>query len=153
MLKNELFIGLLVAVVAGAMIAVQSTFISRSGATIGATRSGMLTTVTGSLFAIGVLALLWRRGGLVWSWDAGTWWALVIAGILGALILTGISFASQRVGITATLATLLLGQMLVASFVDSRGLGGNPEAIPFTLARFAGIVLLAAGVYMVSLQR
>ena len=62
MLKNDLIFGLLVAIVSGAMIGVQSTFISRSGAAIGPTRSGLLTTVTGGLFAIGVLIVLLALG-------------------------------------------------------------------------------------------
>lgn len=152
MFRTELLIGLVVAAVAGAMIAIQTAFTSRAGALIGATVTGMMTAVTSSVFGIIVLIVIWRRGGLNFSWQTSTWWALIIAGVLGAIILSGISFASQRAGVTAALAALLLGQMIVASFVDARALGGNPDPIPFTTARLIGIVLLVAGVYFVSAQ-
>ena len=146
-MRNEILIGLGVTILAASMIGVQSTYISRSGAVIGDTRSGMMTTVTGSVFAILVLVWLWRQGVGDWSWDGQTWLALIVAGVLGTFILTGISFASQRVGITTTLGTLLLGQMLVSSIVDDRGLAGG-EGVPFTWVRLVGILLLFAGVYL-----
>ena len=147
-MRNELLVGLGIAIGAGMLIGFQSTFISRSGAVIGNIRSGMLTTVTGAVFAVTVLLFVWQQGERQWTWGISTWVALIIAGVLGAMILAGISFASQRVGITATLAGLFVGQMLISSFVDARGWGGNAEVIPFTLMRFGGLALLGLGIYL-----
>ena len=145
-MKSELLIGLGTAVFAGVLIGIQTTFISRSGAAIGDTRSGMLTTVLGAGFAILVLAASWRQAG---GFEVGreTWIGLLIAGILGTIILSSMSFASQSLGITTTLATLLLGQMLITVFVDHRGLGGG-ASVPITWVRLFGILLLFAGVYL-----
>ncbi len=145
-MKNELLIALATAIFAGILIGIQATFISRGGAAIGDTRSGMLTTVLGAGFAILVLAVTWRQSSGV-EIGRATWIGLLVAGILGTIILSSISFATQSLGITTTLATLLLGQMLVTVFVDHRGLAGG-ESIPVTWVRLGGILLLFAGVYL-----
>ena len=145
-MKNELLIALAIAIFAGILIGIQTTFISRGGAAIGDTRSGMLTTVLGAGFAIPVLAVSWRQSGGL-EIGRATWIGLLVAGILGTIILSSMSFATQSLGITTTLATLLLGQMLVTVFIDHRGLAGG-ESIPVTWVRLAGILLLFAGVYL-----
>jgi uncharacterized membrane protein YdcZ (DUF606 family) len=147
-MRNELLVGIGVAVAAGVLIGVQSTFLSRGGAVVGGVRSGLLTTLTGAVFSIGLLLIIWQRGETQWQWDMSTWLALTIAGVLGAIIMGGISFASQSAGITATLAALFLGQMLISSFVDANGWGGSGQIIPFTVERLSGLLFLGAGVYL-----
>ena len=152
-MRNELLVGIAVAIAAGTLIAVQTTFLSRAGAAIGNVRGGLMITLTGAAFSIIVLTMLWLRGETDWRWETSTWVALTIAGVLGAIIMGGFSFASQRAGITAALAALFMGQMLVSSYVDARGWGGSGEVIPFTLARLGGLLLLAAGVYLLLFRR
>jgi uncharacterized membrane protein YdcZ (DUF606 family) len=146
-MRNELLVGIGVAIGAGILIGIQSTFLSRGGAVVGGVRSGLLTTLTGAVFSIGLLLIIWQRGETEWQWDMSTWLALTIAGVLGAIIMGGISFASLRAGITATLAALFMGQMLISSFVDANGWSGSGEIIPFTMERLGGLLLLGAGVY------
>ncbi len=147
-MRNELLIGIGIAVGAGILIGFQSTFLSRAGAVVGDVRGGLMTTLSGAAFSILVLVIIWQRGESQWTWGMNTWLALIIAGVLGAIILGGISFASQRTGITTTLASLFLGQMLISSFVDANGWGGSGQVIPFTLARFGGLLLLGSGMYL-----
>jgi transporter family-2 protein len=146
MLKNELALGLGVAVVTGAIIAVQVAFLGRSAASLGAIRSGMLTTLTGATVGIVALVVMLSRGESNWQWDQGTWVALFLGGILGALALIGISYSSQQIGATAALASVLAGQMLVSVFIDAQGFGA--QTIPFSVERFFGLVLLGGGVYL-----
>jgi len=147
-MRNELMIGIGVAVGAGVLIGFQSTFLSRGGAVVGDVRGGLLTTLTGAVFSILALIVIWQRGESQWSWGIDTWLALIIAGVLGAIIMGGISFASQRAGITATLASLFLGQMLISSFADANGWAGSGDVIPFTIERLGGLLLLGSGVYL-----
>ncbi|MEX1247062.1 MAG: DMT family transporter [Anaerolineales bacterium] len=147
MLKSELALGLAVAVATGCVIAIQTAFLSRSGPSLGALRSGLLTTITGAVLASAVLLILWRMGSGSWQWNSSIWVALILGGILGTVALVGISFASQRVGITAALASILLGQMLVSVFIDAGGFGST-AAIPFSFERLIGLLLLSAGVYL-----
>lgn len=146
MLKNELAIGLGVAIVTGAIIAVQVAFLGRSAASLGAIRSGMLTTLTGALLGTVALIFMLSRGDMSWQWDQSTWIALFVGGVLGSVALIGISYSSQRVGVTAALASVLLGQMLISVIIDARGFG--TLTIPFSIERLIGLVLLAGGVYL-----
>jgi transporter family-2 protein len=147
MLKSELLLGVVVAIGTGSVIAIQTALLSRSGASVGAVRSGLLTTITGALLASIILVALWRQGSLSWQWSSATWLALIVGGILGTAALVGISFASQRVGVTAALASILLGQILLSVIIDARGLGST-AAIPFSLERALGLLLLGGGVYL-----
>ena len=75
------------------------------------------------------------------------WLLLVIAGTLGIMIITGISFSLQRTGIAAGLATVIFGQLLVSLIADARGWGGAAP-IPVTLPRIFGLIIIAAGVVL-----
>jgi len=72
---------------------------------------------------------------------------LIIAGALGIMIITGVSFSLQKAGVAAGLATLILGQMVVSVIIDARGLGGAAP-IPITWPRILGLLVMAAGVYL-----
>jgi bacterial/archaeal transporter family-2 protein len=146
MLKNELAIGLGVAIVTGAIIAVQVAYLGRSAASLGAIRSGMLTTLTGALLGIVALVIMLSRGDMSWQFDRSTWIALFLGGVLGSVALIGISYSSQHVGVTAALATVLLGQMLISVIIDARGFG--TLTIPFSIERLIGLALLGGGVYL-----
>jgi uncharacterized membrane protein YdcZ (DUF606 family) len=76
-----------------------------------------------------------------------TIYLLLAAGLLGVALLMGISFSMQRVGVTAGLATIILGQMLVAVVVDASGWGGV-EPTPLKLSRIAGLLVMALAVYL-----
>lgn len=146
MLKSELTLGLAVAIGTGSIIALQTAFLSRSGQQVGAARSGLLTTMTGAILAIVILFILWRQNSGNWQWNSSTWFALILGGVLGTAALIGISFASQRVGVTTALACILLGQMLVSVFLDAGGFS-SAGAIPVTTSRLIGLALLGGGVY------
>jgi transporter family-2 protein len=148
MLKNDLFLGLLAALGAGALIAVQTAYLSRAGASVGAIRSAMLTTLVGAILAGAVLLALWLRGGLTWRWDAQTWTALVVAAVLGVTALSGLAFASGRTGVTASLATILLGQMALSVFLDARG-ASSAGVIAVTWERVLGLGVLAVAIYLI----
>ena len=145
-MRSELLIGLGVAVVTGMLISVQATLVSRGGAAISDLRAGMLTAALGGAVAVVVLALLWRQGGEV-QIERATWIGLFIAGAVGTLIMSAISFSTRSLGVSTALATLLLGQMVVAMIIDARGLAGG-EAVPVTPVRVMGILLLFVGVYL-----
>jgi hypothetical protein len=79
MLKNELAIGLGVAIVTGAIIAVQVAFLGRSAASLGAIRSGFITTLAGALLGIVAIVIMLGRGNLSWQFDRSTWTAWCLA--------------------------------------------------------------------------
>lgn len=72
---------------------------------------------------------------------------LIISALLGIGTLTGISFSLARIGVAAGLASLIMGQMLLAVIMDTAGWNGTGQ-IPLTLARVAGLALLLVATWL-----
>lgn len=147
-MKLSILIGALVALLTGIAIAVQSTMTSRVGSLIGDFRTGILTNTMGGI-AAGSLMLIWllREGPETWKVPPIALGITAISGILGVLIITGISFSLQRAGIAAGLASVILGQLALSMVIDTVGLGGA-EPIPLTTARILGLGITGVGVYL-----
>lgn len=79
-------------------------------------------------YADGVRAPLW-----LWS-----------AGVMGLIVILSITFATPRIGATATIGLLIAGQLAMGTVIDRFGLFGL-ERIPIGSERLFGIALLAAG--------
>jgi transporter family-2 protein len=71
----------------------------------------------------------------VWLWTGGA---------LSLLIVLAITVAGPRVGVAATLATVITGNLVMGALIDRFGLFGL-DRIPITWSRVLGLVLLAAG--------
>lgn len=146
-MSKMILFGLLGAVGSGLMIGMQSTIGSRTGFEIGPVRVGLVMNVLGGTVA--VVFILLGVGGkeLTWDYVKPTLGLLLFAGLLGVLIVTGISFSLSRIGLVAGLATVILGQMLVSVVSDVRGWGGG-QPIPFTSTRAVGLLVMALAVYL-----
>lgn len=147
-MKLSILTGALVALLTGIAIAAQSTLTSRVGSLIGDIRTGILTNTMGGI-AAGSLVLLWllREGPETWKVPPVAVGITAISGILGILIITGISFSLQRAGVAAGLASVILGQLVLSTIIDLIGLGGV-DPIPLTAARILGLALTGVGVYL-----
>lgn len=147
-MRLSIITGALVALLTGIAIAVQSTMTSRVGGIIGDIRTGILTNTMGGI-AAGSLMLIWllREGPEVWKVPPVVIGITALSGILGVLIITGISFSLQRAGVAAGLASIILGQLVISFIVDSLGIGGA-EPIPASSARILGILVSGVGVYL-----
>jgi transporter family-2 protein len=69
---------------------------------------------------------------------------LLLGGVMSAVIILSITVAGPRIGIVATTAVLIAAQFALATLIDRFGWFGV-DAVPVSLARIAGLVLLAAG--------
>jgi transporter family-2 protein len=147
-MKLSIITGAIVALLTGIAITVQSTITSRVGSQIGDIRTGILTNTLGGIVA-GALMLVWvlREGPQIWRVPLAVIGVTSLSGILGVLIITGISFSLQRAGVAAGLASVILGQLALSFLIDSLGLGGG-EPIPVSASRIAGILVVSLGVYL-----
>jgi len=130
--------------VAGAGVALQATLLSIIGRRVGVLSATTMAAIVG-LVGIAVVTLLATRtfAGVVAAFRQPTWLWL-IAGVLGIAILAVLTFARPHLGTFGTIALLIGGQLAASVLIDSLGLFGV-DRVPFTLARGAGLVLLAAG--------
>jgi bacterial/archaeal transporter family-2 protein len=135
---------IVLALVTGALIAIQSSWNGIAGKQLGAINTGLLSLAAGGFVAI--IILLVKRGVASDALRSSGWY-VVGAGVLGIIILASISFVVQRVGVTAGLAGVILGQLLVAFVIDLLGWGGT--TVPFELRRVIGLALLGVALYLV----
>lgn len=147
-MRLSIITGAVLATLTGIAIAIQSTITSRVGAQIGDIRTGILTNTVGGAIAGGMM-LFWllREGPEVWRVPPVLVGATAVSGLLGILIITGISFSLQRAGVAAGLAAVIFGQLLLSAVIDSFGVGGA-DPIPLTLARTIGLLVTGFGVYL-----
>ena len=147
-MNNIVLFGIMGALFTGIAIGIQSTLSSRIGGLIGEVKTGvMMNMIGGMIAALFFLVLLIVKGKGFWQLPGPSLVMLIIAGSLGIFIIAGISYSLQKAGIAAGLATVILGQMLISVIIDAKGWGGA-EPIPITLPRILGLLVMAAGVYL-----
>ena len=71
-----------------------------------------------------------------------------IGGLLGAFFVTAAVMLVPRLGVAMTFSLIIAGQMIVTLVIDHFGLLGVPMK-EVSLARIAGIVLIAGGVVLI----
>ena len=148
MLTSYVLLGIVAALATGIAIGVQSTLTTRIGSLIGDFKTGVLMNAIGGLIAgLILMVLLIVKGKGFWQLPGTTLVMLIIGGAIGILIITGVSFSLQKAGVAAGLATLILGQMIVSVIADAKGWGGGAP-IPITWPRILGLLVMAAGVYL-----
>ena len=145
---KTILIGVTAALITGLAIAIQATLSSRAGSIIGSVRTGLFTNlIGGSIAGIIILLLIIISGSDNWKIPLTPLMMMSTAGFLGILIVTGVSFSLQIVGVTAGLALLILGQMILSVVIDTNGIGGA-EPIPLSFSRIAGLLLLGISIYL-----
>jgi len=71
----------------------------------------------------------------VWLWTGGA---------LSAFIVLAVTVGPPRIGVTATVAIVIAGNLIMAALIDRFGLLGN-DRIDLNWSRVLGLLLLAAG--------
>jgi len=137
-----------VALAAGLAGAVQATVLGILGRRTGVMAAAAVVSLIGALI-ITVISIVEGRGlvGIggtlrqpAWLWIAG--------GVLGAVIVTSLTFAPPRIGTFGTFALVIAGNLAAAVLIDALGLFGVSR-VPITVTRVAGLVLLAGGAALV----
>jgi len=149
-MKEPVLSALLVALGSGLAIGFQSTLTNWAGRLIGPGRTGLFVNLAGGaiaallVLALGFLTASRPTQGLT----APSAMIVIAAGALGLAIIAGAAYALPRIGIAAGLATIILGQMVVALVVDTLGWGGAPP-VPLRFERLAGLGALLIGTWLI----
>lgn len=121
MMQNTGYIGVAVALGSGLMIGVQATFFTLMGRAIGPARASLVINVIGGILAGAiVLAAIALQGREQWNISRSALISATIAVAMGMLIVMGVAFSFQRMGVAAGVATLFLGQMLIGVIAEPR---------------------------------
>jgi len=137
---------LLTAVVGGG-VALQAPINSHLGKSVGTFQAAFLS------FAIGTLALLviaslagGGLGGIRHATEPP--WYYLTGGLLGVCYVSTVLVTVRTLGAGGVTAATIAGQLTLAVVIDQLGILGVAQR-SITPARILGIVLLAAGVYLV----
>ena len=131
------------AVIAGLAGSVQVAVMARLGDRVGVFAALAWATILTALFAVGLLLVAKQSvDGIadaarqpVWLWSGA---------LLSLLIVFTITYSGSRLGIVATVAILIAGQLVMGTVIDRFGLFGV-DRVALAWPRVLGIALLAAG--------
>lgn len=131
------------ALAAGVAAAVQAAVNAALGRRIGTIEAAAFQTVV-AVVVFGVALLVARQGlgGLGNALREPAW--LWLGGVMGAIVVSAITFAPQYIGTFATAGLLIALQLVATAVIDHYGLFGL-ERIAFGWPRALGFVLLAVG--------
>lgn len=139
------FVYLIVALAAGVALATQSAVNTQ----LAKAMSGEAVIATFISFAVGTIVLFfiaWLKTDL-WgnlsTIPSQPWWKL-IGGVLGAVVVFTTVLLAPKLGITAMLFFIIVGQLITATTIDHFGLIGMPIR-EVNITKFIGLIIVAFG--------
>ena len=139
------FVYLIIALAAGVALATQSAINTQ----LAKAMSGEAVIATFISFAVGTIVLffiawvktdLWGNLSTV---PSQPWWKL-IGGILGAVVVFTTVLLAPKLGITAMLFFIIVGQLITATTIDHFGLIGMPIR-EVNITKLIGLIIIAFG--------
>jgi len=136
-----------IGVLAGSLITIQSVLNSTLGQRAGYFGSVLILTLV-SIAVLAVLIVLFPSTADFRHLPGLSEWHLYLGGALGVAILAAPIVVIPKIGATATLTALVMGQLLLALVVDHFGLFASPR-IEADLPRLAGVFLVVLGAFLI----
>ena len=139
-------VAIFLSLVAGVAGSIQVAVSGALGKRVGVLEATGFGSVVGTLLVLALVLAAGRIGGITEAVRQPPW--LWIGGLMGAIVVTTITFTAPRIGTFATIGLLIAGQLAMGVLIDYFGLFGL-EKIPLSAARIFGLVLLAGGAVLV----
>lgn len=136
----------LIGLLGGIAVGVQSPIAGAMGQRIGGTASSFIVHLSGAILS-GVLLFL-RGGEKIRDWQSLPWYML-IAGVWGLMLYLTISVTLPRLGGTMVVTLIIVGQLLIGILIDHFGWLSVPVH-PVSAARILGVVVLLVGSYLIA---
>ena len=131
----------------GGLIALQAPINSTLGKTVGTWQAAAVSFSIGTVLLIGIVALAAGGFGSLGEARHVSWYYL-LGGVLGAAYVTTVLVTVRPLGAGGVVAATISGQLTISMVVDQLGILGV-ERQPFTWQRLLGVLMLAAGTYLV----
>jgi transporter family-2 protein len=138
-------IALLLSAFAGMLVAMQPPINSKLGSAVGTFAAATISFLVGTI-ALFVVALI-VGGNHVGALKDVPWWYFA-GGFIGAVFVASSLVTVRTLGAGGVVAATIAGQLVGSVVIDQFGLLGLAKQ-PLTVAKAVGIVLLAAGVYLI----
>jgi transporter family-2 protein len=134
-------------VVAGGFIALQAPINAGLGRSVGKLPAATVSFTIGTLALIAVTLLFSDGFGQVGEARHLAWYYL-LGGVLGAVYVTTALIAVRTLGAGGVTGATIAGQLVMSVMLDKLGILGLAQR-ELTPGRIAGVVLLAAGTFLV----
>jgi transporter family-2 protein len=131
----------------GGLIALQAPINSMLGKATGSFQAAFVSFAIGTV----VLAIIaaFAKGGFGTIGEVRTLsWIYLTGGVLGAAYVTTVLVTVRELGAGPVVAATIAGQLSASVVLDQFGMLGLPKD-PITVGKVIGVVLLAAGVYLI----
>ena len=135
---------ILIGLAGGVAVGLQSPMASMITQRLGVFESVFIVHIGGAVIAF--IPLLFYGGGKLSQWRSVPWYTLG-AGIFGLVVIAAISYMIPRVGVAASIITVVAGQLLVGTILDHYGWLGA-SARPLDLTRSIGLAVVLFGVWL-----
>jgi transporter family-2 protein len=135
---------ILIGLAGGVAVGIQSPLASMISQRLGLFESVFIVHLGGAVVAL--IPLLIYGGGKLGQWRSLPWYTLG-AGIFGLIVIAAISYMIPRIGVAASITTIVAGQLLVGTILDHFGLLGAVEK-SLDPARVIGFVVVLVGVWL-----
>jgi transporter family-2 protein len=143
-MESVLFI-ILIGLIGGVAVGLQSPMASMISQRLGTLESVFIVHVGGAIIAL-IPLLLFYGGGKLAQWKSLPWYVLG-AGVFGLVVIGAVSYMIPRVGVAASITTIVAGQLLVGMILDHFGLLGAAVK-PFDPTRMIGMAIVMVGVWL-----
>lgn len=140
-----MLITILIGMLGGIAVGLQTPIANVIGRHLGSISSSVVVHISGAVFSLIVLAFY--RGENLQNWRVLPWWTYVV-GVLGLLLFLTINFTIPRIGTTAAISLIIVGQLIAGVVIDQFGLFGVDIRTMDSL-RLLGVALLITGSYLI----
>ena len=138
---------LLLTVFAGGLIAMQAPINAMLGDAVGKLPAASVSFIVGTIALVLITVLVGGGFGEVGEARHLAWYYLT-GGILGAVYVTTALVAVRSLGAGGVVAATIAGQLSLSLVIDQLGILGVDKE-PITWERVLGVVLLAAGTFLI----
>jgi bacterial/archaeal transporter family-2 protein len=143
-LMEAIILILLIGLAGGVAVGLQSPLASLLTQRLGIFESVFIVHLGGAVIAL--IPLLFYSGGKLSQWRSVPWYALG-AGVFGLVVIAAVSYMIPRVGVAASIITIVAGQLLVGTILDQHGwLGASIR--PLDVTRVIGMGIVLFGVWL-----
>ena len=140
----EILLTVVIGIVGGLAVGTQSQVVGAMSQRVGGLAGSFIVHVSGA--ALSGMLLLARGGEQIRDWRGLSWYMLG-SGAFGVVLYLTLSHTLPRLGATAAIALIIVGQLTMGILIDHFGLFGATIR-PVDISRVAAVVLLIAGGYL-----
>ena len=130
--------------IAGTFTSLQAGVNGGLGKRVGTIEAAFISFSVGTIFLL-LLLLFQRKGDITQVFNVPKW--QLTGGLLGASYILIMVVAVPRIGIAASLVTLIAGQLVCSIIIDHFALMGGAQ-IPVDWKRLLGLALVGVAVYL-----